>query len=192
MRRMFSSAFLFVNSLWRCITIAFKDLRINEQIRVPQVRLIDADGTQLDIMATKDAQRISAERGLDLVEIAPQAKPPVCKIMDYGKYRFDQIKREKETKKNQKVVEIKEVKLRPNIEDHDFETKARNGEKFLKSGNKVKVTIMFRGREITHPELGKELCERMAERLADVSSVEKAAKVEGRNMTMILVPKNDK
>ena len=192
MRRMFSSAFYFVNSLWRCITIAFKDLRINEQIRVPQVRLIDADGTQLDIMATKDAQRISAERGLDLVEIAPQAKPPVCKIMDYGKYRFDQIKREKETKKNQKVVEIKEVKLRPNIEDHDFETKARNGEKFLKNGNKVKVTIMFRGREITHPELGKELCERMAERLGDVSSVEKAAKVEGRNMTMILVPKNDK
>ena len=192
MRRMFSSAFYFVISLWRCITIAFKDLRINEQIRVPQVRLIDADGTQLDIMATKDAQRISAERGLDLVEIAPQAKPPVCKIMDYGKYRFDQIKREKETKKNQKVVEIKEVKLRPNIEDHDFETKARNGEKFLKSGNKVKVTIMFRGREITHPELGKELCERMAERLGDVSSVEKAAKVEGRNMTMILVPKNDK
>ena len=189
---MFSSAFYFVNSLWRCITIAFKDLRINEQIRVPQVRLIDADGTQLDIMATKDAQRISAERGLDLVEIAPQAKPPVCKIMDYGKYRFDQIKREKETKKNQKVVEIKEVKLRPNIEDHDFETKARNGEKFLKNGNKVKVTIMFRGREITHPELGKELCERMAERLGEFSSVEKAAKVEGRNMTMILVPKNDK
>lgn len=192
MRRMFSSAFYFVISLWRCITIAFKDLRINEQIRVPQVRLIDVDGTQLDIMATKDAQRISAERGLDLVEIAPQAKPPVCKIMDYGKYRFDQIKREKETKKNQKVVEIKEVKLRPNIEDHDFETKARNGEKFLKSGNKVKVTIMFRGREITHPELGKELCERMADRLGDFSSVEKAAKVEGRNMTMILVPKNDK
>ena len=118
-------------------------------------------------MPTKDAQRISTERGLDLVEIAPQAKPPVCKIMDYGKYRFEQVKREKETKKNQKVIAIKEVKLRPNIEDHDFETKARNGEKFLKSGNKVKVTIMFRGREITHPELGKELCGRMAERLAD-------------------------
>jgi len=167
-------------------------LRINEQIRVPQVRLIDVDGTQLDVMATKDAQRISTERGLDLVEIAPQAKPPVCKIMDYGKYRFEQVKREKETKKNQKVIAIKEVKLRPNIEDHDFETKAKNGEKFLKGGNKVKVTIMFRGREITHPELGKELCGRMAERLADCSSVEKQAKVEGRNMTMILVPKNDK
>lgn len=154
--------------------------------------MIDVDGTQLDIMPTKEAQRISAERGLDLVEIAPHGKPPVCKIMDYGKYRFEQIKREKETKKNQKVIEIKEVKLRPNIEDHDFETKARNGEKFLKNGNKVKVTIMFRGREITHPELGRELCRRMADRLSDFSSVEKNAKVEGRNMTMILVPKNDK
>lgn len=167
-------------------------MRINEQIRVPQVRLIDVDGSQLDVMSVKDAQKIAGERGLDLVEIAPQAKPPVCKIMDYGKYRFEQVKREKETKKNQKVIAIKEVKLRPNIEDHDFETKAKNGERFLKSGNRVKVTIMFRGREITHPELGKELCGRMAERLADVSSIEKPAKVEGRNMNMILVPKNDK
>ena len=165
-------------------------MRINEQIRVHQVRLIDADGTQRDIMDTRDAQRIAGERGLDLVEIAPQAKPPGCKIMDYGKYRFEQVKREKETKKNQKVIAIKEVKLRPNIEDHDFETKAKNGERFLKGGNKVKVTIMFRGREITHPELGKELCARMADRLGDCSPVEKHAKVEGRNMTMILVPKN--
>ena len=165
-------------------------MRINEQIRVHQVRLIDADGTQRDIMDTRDAQRIAGERGLDLVEIAPQAKPPVCKIMDYGKYRFEQVKREKETKKNQKVIAIKEVKIRHNIEDHDFETKAKNGERFLKGGNKVKVTIMFRGREITHPELGKELCARMADRLGDCSSVEKHAKVEGRNMTMILVPKN--
>ena len=165
-------------------------MRINEQIRDHQVRLIDADGTQRDIMDTRDAQRIAGERGLDLVEIAPQAKPPVCKIMDYGKYRFEQVKREKETKKNQKVIAIKEVKLRPNIEDHDFETKAKNGERFLKGGNKVKVTIMFRGREITHPELGKELCARMADRLGDCSSVEKHDKVEGRNMTMILVPKN--
>jgi translation initiation factor IF-3 len=167
-------------------------LRINEQIRVPQVRLIDSDGTQLNIVATREAQRISAERGLDLVEIAPQAKPPVCKIMDYGKYRFEQVKREKETKKNQKVIAIKEVKLRPNIEDHDFETKAKNGERFLKNGNKVKVTIMFRGREITHPDLGRELCARMAQRLGECSSIEKPPKVEGRNMNMILVPKSDK
>lgn len=154
--------------------------------------MIDVDGSQLDIMPTKEAMQIATDRGLDLVEIAPQAKPPVCKIMDYGKYRFEQVKHEKETKKNQKVIAIKEVKLRPNIEDHDFETKAKNGERFLKTGNKVKVTIMFRGREITHPELGKELCERMAERLSDCSSIEKNAKVEGRNMTMILVPKNEK
>ncbi|MGI5873664.1 MAG: translation initiation factor IF-3 [Bacillota bacterium] len=167
-------------------------MRINEQIRVPQVRLIDSDGTQLNIVATREAQRISAERGLDLVEIAPQAKPPVCKIMDYGKYRFEQVKREKETKKNQKVIAIKEVKLRPNIEDHDFETKAKNGERFLKNGNKVKVTIMFRGREITHPDLGRELCARMAQRLGECSSIEKPPKVEGRNMNMILVPKSDK
>lgn len=167
-------------------------MRINEQIRVPQVRLIDSDGTQLNIVATREAQRISAERGLDLVEIAPQAKPPVCKIMDYGKYRFEQVKREKETKKNQKVIAIKEVKLRPNIEDHDFETKAKNGERFLKNGNKVKVTIMFRGREITHPDLGRELCARMAQRLGECSSIEKPPKVEGRNMNMILIPKSDK
>ena len=167
-------------------------MRINEQIRVPQVRLIDSDGTQLDIVSTKEAQQISADRGLDLVEIAPQAKPPVCKIMDYGKYRFEQVKREKETKKNQKVIAIKEVKLRPNIEDHDFETKAKNGERFLKSGNKVKVTIMFRGREITHPDLGKELCLRMAQRLEECSVIEKTPKVEGRNMNMILGPKLEK
>lgn len=156
------------------------------------MRLIDADGTQLEVVPIKDAQRIASERGLDLVEIAPQGKPPVCKVMDYGKFRFEQVKREKETKKNQKVIAIKEVKLRPNIEDHDFETKAKNGERFLKGGNKVKVTIMFRGREITHPELGRELCVRMAERLSDCSAIEKPSKVEGRNMTMILVPKNDK
>ena len=156
------------------------------------MRLIDSDGTQLDVVATKEAQRLSADRGLDLVEIAPRAKPPVCKIMDYGKYRFEQIKREKETKKNQKVIAIKEVKLRPNIEDHDFETKAKNGERFLKNGNKVKVTIMFRGREITHPDLGRGLCERMAERLGEWSVVEKKAKVEGRNMNMTLVPRSDK
>ena len=154
--------------------------------------MIAADGSQFGVVAIARARELADEAGLDLVKIAPTAQPPVCKIMDYGKYRFDQIKREKETKKNQKVVEIKEVKLRPNIEDHDFETKVKHAIRFLTDGNKVKVTIMFRGREITHPELGKELCERMAERLGDFSNVEKAAKVEGRNMTMILVPKNDK
>lgn len=143
-------------------------------------------------MPIKEAMQLAIEKGLDLVEISPTAKPPVCKIMDYGKYRFEQSKREKEVKKNQKSFNIKEVKLRPNIEEHDFETKAKNGEKFLKGGDKVKVTIMFRGREITHPEGGLALCEKMAACLADAGVVEKPAKVEGRNMTMILAPKQIK
>ncbi|HIU10970.1 MAG TPA: translation initiation factor IF-3 [Candidatus Avidehalobacter gallistercoris] len=165
-------------------------MRINEEIRAAEVRLVSNDNDeQLGIVATKDALRTAHERELDLVEIAPNAKPPVCKLMDYGKYRFEQLKREKEAKKNQRTISLKEVKLRINIEAHDFEVKAKNAEKFLAGRDKVKVTIMFRGREITHPELGIEVCQRMAERLADVATVEKPAKVEGRNMTMILAPK---
>ncbi len=165
-------------------------MRINEEIRATEVRLVSNDNDeQLGIVATKDALRTAHERELDLVEIAPNAKPPVCKLMDYGKYRFEQLKREKEAKKNQRTISLKEVKLRINIEAHDFEVKAKNAEKFLAGRDKVKVTIMFRGREITHPELGIEVCQKMAERLADVATVEKPAKVEGRNMTMILAPK---
>lgn len=164
-------------------------MRINEEIRVPEVRFVGPEGEQLGIIPIKQALKMAAEKGLDLVEVAPTAKPPVCRIMDYGKYRFDQSKREREAKKNQKIISLKEVKLRPNIEDHDFETKARNAEKFLNNGDKVKVTIMFRGREITHPDLGKQLCLRMAAFLESVALVEKQPKVEGRNMTMILTPK---
>ena len=131
---------------------------------------------------------IATEKALDLVEIAPTAKPPVCKLMDYGKFKYEQSKRDKEARKKQNVVEIKEVKLRPNIENHDFQTKARNAQRFLNDGDKVKVTIMFRGREITHPELGKSLCLRLAEQLSDISTVEREPRVEGRNMIMILVP----
>ena len=172
------------------ITIS-KELRINEEIRCKEVRLIDDAGEQRGVMAPRDAAKIAAEKNLDLVEIAPNANPPVCRIMDYGKYKYEQSKREKEAKKNQKVISVKEVKLRPNIEDHDFLTKAKNASKFLAGGDKVKVTIMFRGREITHPELGQELCERFAEELAGVAKVEKPAKVEGRNMIMILAPSRD-
>ena len=135
------------------ITIS-KELRINVEIRCKEVRLIDDAGEQLGVMAPREAAKIAAEKNLDLVEIAPNANPPVCRIMDYGKYKYEQSKREKEAKKNQKVISVKEVKLRPNIEDHDFLTKAKNASKFLAGGDKVKVTIMFRGREITHPELG--------------------------------------
>lgn len=152
--------------------------------------MVSSDGDeQLGIMPARDAMRIAHERELDLVEISPNAKPPVCKLMDYGKYRFEQLKRDKEAKKNQRIINQKEVKLRINIEAHDFEVKAKNAEKFLLGKDKVKVTIMFRGREITHPELGIEICQRMAERLSEIASVEKPAKVEGRNMTMILAPK---
>jgi len=171
-----------------------KELRINEEIRVAEVRLVFADGAEGEdqvVMPFKEALAKATEKGLDLVEISPNAKPPVCRIMDYGKYRFEQIKREKESKKNQKVIQVKEVKLRPNIEEHDFETKSKNAEKFLKSGDKVKATIMFRGREITHPELGRALCDKLVERLADVSLVEKPAKVEGKNMIIIFAPKHN-
>lgn len=143
----------------------------------------------MGIIPIKQALKMASEMGLDLVEVAPTAKPPVCRAMDYGKYRFEQSKREKEARKNQKIINIKEVKLRPNIEDHDFETKARNAEKFLKNGDKVKVTIMFRGREITHPDNGRQLCLRMAAKMEQIAAVEKPPKVEGRNMTMILTPK---
>jgi len=143
----------------------------------------------LGIVPINQALEIAEEKGLDLVEVAPSAKPPVCRLMDYGKFKFEQSKREKEARKKQKVISIKEVKLRPNIDEHDFLVKARNARKFLISGDKVKVTIMFRGREITHPELGEKLSLRMVEELSDVSAVEKPPKVEGRNMVTILIPK---
>ncbi|HUX46434.1 MAG TPA: translation initiation factor IF-3 [Desulfosporosinus sp.] len=163
-----------------------KDLRLNDEIRVRDVRLVGEEGEQLGIMAARDALSIAVEKSLDLVEIAPTAKPPVCKLMDYGKYKYEQAKRDKEARKKQKNMEIKEVKLRPNIEDHDFETKARNAQRFLLDGDKVKVTIMFRGREVTHPELGKALCVRLAEFCKAECTVEREAKLEGRNMIMIL------
>ena len=164
-------------------------MRINDEIRVREVRVIDENGQQLGIMATRDAVRIAEEHHLDLVEISPQARPPVCKILDYGKYRYEQQKREKEARKKQKVFEIKEVKLRPGIEDHDFDVKFKNAVRFLADGNKVKVTIMFRGREMSHPELGEVLLDKMAAQLGDTAVVEKKPKIEGRNMTMVVAPK---
>ncbi|NLO97682.1 MAG: translation initiation factor IF-3 [Peptococcaceae bacterium] len=169
-----------------------KDLRINEEIRAREVRLVSEGGEQLGIVPLTEALHIAAEKSLDLVEIAPNAKPPVCKLMDYGKYKYEQAKREKEARKKQKVVEVKEVKLRPNIEAHDFETKARSVQRFLNSGDKVKVTIMFRGREITHPDQGKMLCLKLAEFLNEQAVIEREPKVEGRNMIMILSPVTNK
>lgn len=140
-------------------------------------------------MSAREALRVAQEQNLDLVEVAPTARPPVCRIMDYGKHRFEQGKREREARKRQKVINVKEVKLRLNIEEHDFQVKARNAQRFLKDGDKVKVTIMFRGREITHADLGRNLCVKLANQLAEVGNVERPPKVEGRNMIMILTPK---
>ncbi|MBO8158612.1 translation initiation factor IF-3 [Thermosyntropha sp.] len=166
-----------------------KDWRVNEEIRAKEVRLISETGEQLGIVSLKEALDVSLEKGLDLVEIAPLAKPPVCRLMDYGKFKFEQSKREKEARKKQKIIEVKEIKMRPNIEEHDLMVKAKNARKFLNSGDKVKVTIMFRGRQITHPELGEKLCLRFAEVLSDVSNIEKKPKIEGKNMVMVLMPK---
>ena len=150
------------------------------------------EGEENIILPFRDALAHAVEKGLDLVEISPNAKPPVCRVMDYGKYRFEQLKREKEARKNQRVIQIKEVKFRPNIEEHDFETKVKNAERFLADGDKVKATVMFRGREITHPELGRVLMKRMAERVEEIAVQEKAPKVEGKNMTAIFAPKANK
>ena len=162
---------------------------MNEQIRAKDVRVVDPEGNQLGIMSLRDALRIAGERNLDLVAISMAAKPPVCRIMDFGKYKFEQGKREKEARKNQKIVIIKEVKVRPNIEDHDFEVKLKNARRFLESGDKVKATVMFRGREVTHPELGQKLLIRLAKDVEDLGNVERMPKLEGRNMIMIISPK---
>ncbi len=162
---------------------------INEDIREKEIRVIDADGSQLGIMPTRQALQIAAEKGLDLVDIAPQATPNVCRIMDYGKYRYEQAKREKEARKNQKTVDIKEVRMSMNIDTHDFETKVNQAVKFLKGGDKVKVSVRFRGREMAHTELGKELLDRFKDSVAQAGVIDKPAKMEGRSMAMFISPK---
>ncbi len=171
------------------LPISNKELQINEQIRDKELRVIDFDGSQLGIMPLKQAMDLAEQKNLDLVKIAPQATPPVCKIIDYGKYRFEQAKREKEARKNQRVVEIKEVRLSLNIDTHDFETKKNHAARFIEDGNKVKVSIRFRGREMGHPEHGLEIMRRFAEAMAEEANVEKPAKLEGRTMLMFLTPK---
>jgi translation initiation factor IF-3 len=165
---------------------------INEEIRDREVRVIDQNGEQLGIMLTRAALELAEEKQLDLVKIAPTAKPPVCKIMDYGKYRFEQSKREREIRKNQKVIDIKEVRLSATIEDHDVEVKFKAATKFLKDGDKVKVSIRFRGRQISHSEIGLEVMKDFAERLQDIAVIERRPLTEGRNMTMVLAPKESK
>ena len=171
------------------LPISKQELQINEQIRDKELRVIDSDGTQLGIMSLRQAMEIAEKKNLDLVKIAPQANPPVCKIIDYGKFRFEQAKREKEARKNQRVVEIKEVRLSLNIDTHDVETKKNHALRFISEGNKVKASIRFRGREMGHPELGLEIMRRFADAMSEVANVEKPAKLEGRTMLMFLAPK---
>jgi len=166
-----------------------KRIRVNRQIRLSPVRVIGHDGSQLGIMEVDKALALAEERGLDLVEVAPTARPPVVRIMDFGKFKFEQAKQARLAKKKQHVIHLKEVKYRPGIEDHDFETKTRHARRFLEEKNKVKVTLMFRGRQIAHPELGHAVVERVAAELADIAKVESAAKMEGKQLTMILAPR---
>ena len=172
---------------WRCKTIS--NYMINEQIRDREVRLIGPDGAQLGIVSSRDALAKAQEAGLDLVKIAPQAKPPVCKIIDYGKYRYEMARKEKEARKKQKTIEIKEVRLSPNIDTNDLNTKANTARKFLTKGDRVKVSLRFRGREMAHMAGGRKVLEQFAEMLSDVAVMEKAPKLEGRSMTMFLTEK---
>ena len=174
------------------LTIAKLDHQLNEEIRDKELRVIGEDGAQLGIMSADEANRIAEEQGLDLVKISPNAVPPVCKIMDYSKFCFDQKKREKEAKKNQRVVEVKEIRMSPSIDTNDFNTKVKSAMKFLTDGNRVKVSVRFRGREMAHTNLGEKLLMDFADACSELASMEKNPKLEGRFMGMFLAPKNSK
>ena len=179
-----------IYQVWRCTTIS--NLMINEQIRDKEVRLIGPDGEQLGIMSAREAMAKAQEAELDLVKIAPQAKPPVCKIIDYGKYRYELARKEKEAKKKQKTTQVKEIRLSTFIEDHDIMVKAKTGAKFLKDGDKLKVSLRFRGREKDYVARGMEVMNKFAEAVSEVGDIDKKPNFEGRSLTMILTPKSDK
>lgn len=169
--------------------VAIKDLRINDEIRVREVRLVGEDGEQLGIVPIRDALRIAQERRVDLVEVSAVSKPPVCRLMDYGRFKYEQQKRERESRKKQHVVAVKEIKMKPTIDNHDYDVKRRSASRFLEEGDKVKVTITFRGREIVHADLARHLLDKMAQEVAPIAQIERPARVEGRAMIMILAPK---
>ena len=189
MRGCCASALYFSVFISEVLFIANLVHQINEEITDKEVRLIGDEGEQLGIMSAEEALRIAAEREMDLVKIAPGSNPPVCKIMDYGKFRFEQTKKEKEAKKNQRVIEIKEIRMGPSIGENDFNTKLKNGQKFLADGDRVKVSVRFRGREMAHTDIGAQLLKNFAEKCADIANMDKAPKLEGRNMSMFLSPK---
>lgn len=174
--------------MWRWQVI-IKEHLINEEIRAREVRVIGPEGEQIGILALKEALKIAEEKNLDLVNVAPTAQPPVCRIMDYGKFRYELSKKEKEARKNQKIINTKEIRLSPTIEENDFQTKLRNAIKFVNAGDKVKLTVRFRGRQIAHQNLGESILERLAKEMEDISVVERKPKLEGRSMIMILAPK---
>ena len=174
-------------NIWRCVNIS-KEFQINEQIRDREVRLIDQDGNQLGIVSGREAQKLADESELDLVKISPNAKPPVCRILDYGKFKYEQSRREKETKKKQKVINNKEIRMSAKVQEHDLDVKAKNGRKFLENGDRVKVSVRFRGREMAYTNIGKDLLLKFAEKVSDVGKMENQPRLEGRNMVVNLVP----
>lgn len=184
---MVSTRYIFV---WRCPTI--KELQINEEIRDKEIRLIDDQGEQVGIVSAKQAMDLAFQRKLDLVKVAPNARPPVCRIMDYGKYKYEMAKKEKEARKNQKVINIKEIRMTPNIEAHDLSVKAKRACEFLEDGDRVKVSVRFRGREMGHTEIGLEVLNDFVQLISDFGQIDKPAKLEGRSMVMFLAPKTDK
>ena len=186
MRGLFCPRYFF----WRCSVIANEVNMINEEIQEKEIRLIGSDGEQMGLMSSAEAQKIADEQDLDLVMISPNAKPPVCKIMDYGKYRFEQNKKVKEAKKNQHVMDVKEIRMSPGIGENDFNTKLKNGQKFLADGDRVKVTVRFRGREMAHTNIGEKLLRDFAAKCTDVANLDKEPKLEGRNMSIFLSPKS--
>lgn len=177
-----------LNVYWRWQVIS-KEHLINEEIRAREVRVVGPDGEQIGILPLKEALKLAEEKNLDLVNVAPTAKPPVCRIMNYGKFRYEQSKKEKEARKNQKVINVKEIRLSPTIEENDFQTKLRSAIKFLKAGDKVKCSIRFRGREIAHQSIGEKVLDRLAKEVEDISVIERKPKLEGKSMIMILAPK---
>ncbi len=185
-----SSHFLFLSVLEVfCIGTA-KELSVNEEIRAAEIRVVDEDGSQLGIMKTQDAKKLAFDKGLDLVEIAPGAEPPVCRIMDFGKFRFEKEKKQKEAKKKQQKIDIKEIQLSCRIDTHDFETKLNHARKFLAAGNKVKVSVRFKGREMNHTSIGLEVINKLGDACTDIGVIEKPAVLDGRQMLMFLAPKN--
>lgn len=172
------------------VTCISKELRVNEEIRAKQVRVIGAEGAQLGILGIKEALTLAEEKELDLVEVSPAVDPPVCKLMDYGKFKYEQSKKERDSKLKRKYLEVKELKMRPKIDEHDFQVKSKTAQRILKDGDKIKVTLMFRGRELVYTKLGEKLLDRLFEELSPLCIVEKKPKLEGKNMVMILAPKS--